>query len=135
MPRTVQEAGLGFAYHNHDFEFAPVGDTTLWSMLVETPLGELPLELDVYWVRHAGLDPTGMIRTLGSRIALIHAKDTTASEGTGDCPVGEGVERWPGLLRACDAAGIGWLVVEQEHSSDIVADVATSLSNLRRLLG
>lgn len=132
--QIVRGAGIRFAYHNHDFEFQPVGSTTLWSLLLDVPADSLPLEVDVYWVRHAGLDPTELIRTLGSRVALIHAKDTAAVAGAGDAAVGVGIERWPDLLTACDNAGVEWLVVEQEHSTDILADVETSLLNLRRLL-
>jgi sugar phosphate isomerase/epimerase len=131
---AVRGAGLGFAYHNHDFEFRPIERTTLWSLLVEAPAAALPLEIDVYWARHAGLDPAALIRELGSRVVLIHAKDTAALDGAGDSPVGEGIERWPDVLSASRDAGVHWLVVEQEQSSDILSDVETSLGNLRRLL-
>jgi sugar phosphate isomerase/epimerase len=129
----VRAAGLGFAYHNHDFEFRPIDGTTLWSLLIRPAPDHLPLEIDVHWVRHAGLDPARVIRDLGPRVTLIHAKDT-ASDGTGDSPVGQGIEDWPDVIDATRHGGVEWLVVEQEQSSDILADIETSLKNLRRLL-
>jgi len=110
------------------------GATTLWSLLTEQPPDALPFEIDVYWVRHAGLDPAELIHELGSRVAFIHAKDT-AADLAGDCPVGDGIERWPDLLSACRDAGVPWVIVEQEHAADILADAGTSLRNLRQLLG
>ena len=131
---AVRAAGLEFAYHNHHFEFAPIEDgPSLWSMLTAVPLEALPLELDIYWVRHAGVDPTALLADLGPRVTLIHAKDT-AADGSGDAPVGVGVENWPEILELTRRAGVEWLVIEQERSSDIYADIARSLENLGRLL-
>jgi sugar phosphate isomerase/epimerase len=130
---VARAAGLGFAYHNHDFEFQRIGTSNLWSMLTALDADALPLEIDVYWVRHGGLEPADEIRRLGQKVRLIHAKDT-AADGR-DAPVGKGIERWPEVLSACRNAGVGWLIVEQEQSSDILADLTTSLETLRRLAG
>jgi sugar phosphate isomerase/epimerase len=65
---------------------------------------------------------------------LIHAKDT-ARDGSGDCPIGDGVEDWPAILGACRDVGVDWLIVEQEQSPDMLDDLTTSLRNVRRLAG
>ena len=132
--QAVRSADLKFAYHNHDFEFGRIDQTTLWELLLEASPDALPLEVDVYWVRYAGLEPATLLRELGSRVVLIHAKDT-APDGASDCAVGQGIEPWPEILAASRDAGVEWLVVEQEESSDIAADVASSLRYLRGLLG
>jgi sugar phosphate isomerase/epimerase len=129
----ARAAGLKYAYHNHDFEFLAQGETTLWSMFEALDPSALPFEIDVYWVRHVGFEPAAFISELGSRVALVHVKDT-AADGSGDCAVGTGIEAWSDLLTACRGSGVPWLVVEQERSEDIVADVRTSLLNLRRML-
>jgi len=130
---AVRSAGLGFAHHNHAFEFERVGDTTLWSLMLETPPADIPLEIDVYWVRNAGLEPSSVIREAGSRVDLLHMKDT-AADGS-DCAVGHGIELWPEVLTASRRSGVEWLVVEQEQSTDMLADLQSSLVNLRRLVG
>jgi sugar phosphate isomerase/epimerase len=130
---AVRAAGLGYAYHNHAFEFERVGQTTLWSLLLETPAADIPLEIDVYWVRNAGLEPAPVIREAGSRVDLLHVKDT-AADGS-DCAVGHGVEPWPEVLTASRSSGVEWLIVEQEQSIDMLADIESSLVNLRRLIG
>src|SRR5262245_13182338 len=48
--RIAEEAELGFAYHNHDFEFR----TGLWDRLVAAGIAH---ELDVGWAMAAGRDP------------------------------------------------------------------------------
>jgi sugar phosphate isomerase/epimerase len=41
--------GVAFSYHNHDFEFAPLGGSTMWDVLVrETDPELVHLELDLY---------------------------------------------------------------------------------------
>jgi sugar phosphate isomerase/epimerase len=129
----VRAAGLRYAYHNHDFEFQPLGRASLWSMLEAVAPTALPFEVDVFWVRHAGFEPAAFIGDLGSRVVLIHAKDT-AADRSGDCPVGVGLEDWTDVLSAGQRAGVEWVVVEQERSADILADARTSLLNLRRML-
>ena len=71
--RVATGAGLGFAYHNHDFEFRALDDgSDLWSRIAAA---ELPHELDVGWLRVAGRDPVTALGELAGRCPLVHAKD------------------------------------------------------------
>ena len=126
--------GITFSYHNHDFEFAPFDETTLWDVLVnETDPELVHLELDLYWVRYGGQDPEAMLRELGDRISLVHLKDMAPDDGRSDLPVGEGDMPWPRLLQAAGDAGVDWYIVEQDNPGDAMDDVTTSLRNLEQL--
>ena len=61
----AKQAGLGFAYHHHDFEFVPLADGdggTLFDILVqETDPNLVGIEVDVYWAAHAGVDPAHLL--------------------------------------------------------------------------
>ena len=93
--------GVTFSYHNHAFEFAPLGETTMWDVLIRETYPQLVhLELDLYWVRYGDVDPETVLRDLGGRISLVHLKDMAADEQRSDLPVGEGTMPWPELLRA-----------------------------------
>lgn len=128
--------GVTFSYHNHDFEFATLGETTMWDVLLrETDSDLVRLELDLYWAKYAGVDPKGLLRDLGDRVPLVHLKDMAADERRSDAPVGEGTMPWPRLLEAADAAGAEWYIVEQDHPEDAFEDARTSLQNLRGLAG
>ena len=129
-----RQEGVTFSYHNHDFEFAPLGGATMWDVLVrETDPGLVRFELDLYWVRYGGADPEALLRDLGDRISLVHMKDMAADEQRSDLPVGEGTMPWTPLLRAADAAGVEWYVAEQDNPRDALEDVRSSLEHLRGL--
>ena len=126
--------GITFSYHNHDFEFAPLGGTTLWDRLIrETDPELVHLELDLYWAEYGGADPDAMLRELGDRISLVHLKDMAPDGTRADLPVGEGDMPWPKLLETADAAGVDWYVVEQDNPRDALEDVRTSLRNLEQM--
>jgi sugar phosphate isomerase/epimerase len=128
------EQGVTFSYHNHDFEFAPLGRTTMWDVLVsETDPSLVHFELDLYWVRYGGADPEPLLRNLGDRIPLVHLKDMASDDTRSDMPVGEGNMPWEGLLEAADAAGVEWYVAEQDNPRDALEDVRTSLQHLQDL--
>jgi len=124
--------GLAFSYHNHAVEFARLGETTMWDVLLrETDPRLVHLELDLYWVRYGGVDPESVLRDLGDRVSLVHLKDMAADEQRSDLPVGEGVMPWQELLRAADAAGAEWYIAEQDNPRDAFEDVRSSLRYLR----
>jgi sugar phosphate isomerase/epimerase len=131
---VCEVAGIGLSYHNHDFEFARLGDATLWEVLVrETDPRLVGLEVDVYWARYAGVDPEGLLRDVADRVSVLHLKDMAPDEERSDAPVGEGTMPWDRLLAAGDAAGVEWYVVEQDHPNDPMQDVRRSLENLERM--
>jgi sugar phosphate isomerase/epimerase len=126
--------GVTFSYHNHAFEFAPLGGTTMWDTLLrETDPELVHLELDLYWVRYGGVDPDSALRDLRDRVSLVHLKDMAPDEQRSDLPVGEGTMLWPELLRAADDAGAEWYVAEQDNPRDAFEDVRSSLQYLRGL--
>jgi sugar phosphate isomerase/epimerase len=128
-------AGLGFAYHNHDFEFRALEDgTDLWSRI---GAAQLPQEPDVGWLLVAGRDPVAAIAELAGRCPLVHAKDVRQkADGTWeDVIAGDGDIDWPAIVAAAEAAGATRIVVELDNPSEHpVDDVALSLATLRDAL-
>ncbi|MDQ3863317.1 MAG: sugar phosphate isomerase/epimerase [Actinomycetota bacterium] len=129
-----RQGGVALSYHNHDFEFAPLGPTTAWDLLVRETDPELVyFELDLYWVKYGGADPETVMRDVGERVRLVHLKDMAPDDTRSDLPVGEGTMPWTGLLEAADAAGVEWYIAEQDNPTDALEDVRTSLQHLREL--
>jgi sugar phosphate isomerase/epimerase len=128
-------AGLGFAYHNHDFEFRTLDDgTDLWSRITAAAV---PQEPDVGWLTVAGRDPVAVIGELAGRCPLVHAKDVRRkADGTWeDVIAGDGEIDWPAVAAASVAAGATRIVVELDNPSEHpVDDVALSLATLRDAL-
>jgi sugar phosphate isomerase/epimerase len=132
---VATRAELGFAYHNHDFEFRPLDDgTDLWSRLAAVEIAHEP---DVGWLVVAGRDPVATIGELAGRCPLVHAKDVRrrADGGWEDVIAGDGDIEWPAVATAAQAAGAERIVVELDNPSEHpVDDVALSLATLRDAL-
>lgn len=130
-----QSAGLRFGYHNHAFEFAPLGDGTLYDILAnETDPNLVHLELDLYWAQFGNVDPVGLIQKYAGRVPLLHVKDMVGEgDERRDAPVGDGNLPWTEIIAAGKAAGAEWYIVEQDHPRDPLEDVRRSLENLDKL--
>jgi sugar phosphate isomerase/epimerase len=125
---------LTFSYHNHDFEFARLGDTTMWDVLVrETDPALVRFELDLYWIKYSGTDPETVLRDVGDRVSLVHLKDMAPDDTLSDLPVGEGTMPWPRLVAKADELGVEWFIAEQDNPRDAMVDVETSLRGLEGL--
>lgn len=73
-----QRAGIQFAYHNHNFEFAPrpdAGGKLPYDLLLESCDPALvKMELDLCWISAAGRDPVEYYRKSPGRFPLVHVK-------------------------------------------------------------
>lgn len=110
--------GISLGYHNHDFEFAPIGGTTAWDVLLDALPPSVEIELDVYWAARAGRDPAALIADLGNRVRLLHMKDLAGGPEGKDAPAGDGVLAWDAIVAAARGAGVEWYIVEQDNPGD-----------------
>ncbi len=116
--RQFKEAGIVFGYHNHahEFERAGQGRETLYDILIEEGDELLNLEVDVYWVAHAGANPQRIIERARGRVPVIHFKDKEVVDPDGPvmAAIGEGNLDWDHLIPACEQAGVQWYAIEQD---------------------
>jgi len=114
---TLKAAGLRFGYHNHAFEFERFGDDRrpLFDIFTVEGAPDLLIEMDVYWVEHAGFNPERVIEQLYGRLPVIHIKDKEVVDNNPVmAPIGEGNLDWAHLIPALEAAGVEWYAVEQD---------------------
>lgn len=73
----VTAAGLGFAYHNHGYEFEDFGGQHGFDIIfAETDPALVKIEMDMYWVVHsAAITPQEMVDMQPGRIVMWHIKD------------------------------------------------------------
>ncbi|MEQ9442581.1 MAG: sugar phosphate isomerase/epimerase [Cyclobacteriaceae bacterium] len=142
---ACKKVGMQFGYHNHSFEFQPMGESSspMQVLLSETDPELVCFELDVFWVSVAGYDPAKYIRDHADRIKLLHLKDK--KEGTPKTyravsmppesfqPVGSGVINFKEILQAAAEAGVQYGFVEQDASPDPLADIQKSCRYLQQL--
>ncbi len=131
----ILDAGLGFAYHNHAFEFDTLDDGT------ENPYDEMlerlpdwQMILDVYWVKYAGKDAAEYIRRLGGkRLVNVHFKDMAKDENRSICSCGAGVTDFASLYEACREVGVQNVLVEQDNAPSFPDPFEEMVSSFRHL--
>jgi sugar phosphate isomerase/epimerase len=129
---ACRAAGQQFAYHNHDFEFVPLGDRVPYDILLEnTDASLVKLELDLFWITKGGADPLAYFARFPHRFPLVHVKDMTAAGEMVD--VGKGVIDWRRLFARRAEAGIRHYFVEHDEPADPLASIRASYQYLRRL--
>ncbi len=73
----VTKAKLGFAYHNHDFEFIDHNGEHGYEIIMhETDPSLVRLQIDLYWVMHSSkLSPHQLFTQQPGRFVMWHVKD------------------------------------------------------------
>lgn len=128
----LADDGWSLAYHNHDHEYADLGEETAFERFLEA--ADVGIELDVGWALAAGDDPVQRLRELEGRVGTVHLKDmdvggaepTFAELGEGDVDVRACVE-------AAADAGAEWLVYEHDDPDDPAASLAHGAAFLEEL--
>ena len=134
LAERLKKADLGFAYHNHDFEFTVKdGDRSLFDVLVaERDPALVEIELDLFWAVKAGEDPKALIRRLPGQIYAYHVKDMTADGAM--TSVGKGTIDFADIFTLNELAGVRHLYVENDQSpAPYLPDITTSFATLDRL--
>jgi sugar phosphate isomerase/epimerase len=131
-----QAAGLKLGYHNHDFEFKPLGGTTLYDVLLKgTDPALVVFELDIYWVVRAGLDPLQLLQAHPRRFPLWHVKDMDKARPDLNTEVGAGSIDFRKLFQQAQAAGLQHLFMEQENFAiDAYQSVTQSAAYIKKNL-
>ena len=129
---AARKRGIGFAYHNHDFEFAPVDGRLGYDILLaESDPALVKMELDIFWIVKGGQDPLRYFAQHAGRFPMIHAKDITGDGRMVD--VGKGTIDWPRIFRHAKRAGLEYTFVEHDEPPSPIADAQTSFAYLHAL--
>jgi sugar phosphate isomerase/epimerase len=110
----VAAAGLGFAYHNHGFEFEDHdGENGFDIIIKETDPALVKLQLDMYWLMHSSnLTPEELISAQPGRYVMWHIKDMhkTSRDYT---ELGNGSIDYTELLPDPTTSGLEYYYLEQ----------------------
>ena len=126
--RLAQSAGMQFCYHAHYHEFAPLGDTSGYDIMLERCDPKLlKFEMDCFWATYAGRDPVQYFQKYPGRFPLLHIKDfksgfpTSTSDFPYDtgpnpfAPAGQGRIDWKKIFAHAPQAGVRHIYVEQDR--------------------
>ena len=136
---TYKAAGLGFGWHNHDFEFAATDDGSIPMRLILDAAPSLEWEIDIAWIVRGGADPLQWIAEYRDRLTAVHIKDIARE---GDCldedgwaDVGHGTMDWPGIMQALTTAPIRHYVMEHDNPNDHERFARRSIETVRAIEG
>ncbi|MCL2831938.1 MAG: sugar phosphate isomerase/epimerase [Treponema sp.] len=154
----INKKGAVLLYHNHDFEFIKInGKYALDDLYDSIPAKLLQTEIDTCWARVGGVDPAEYILKYKGRSPVVHLKDFTSAGGQkpkadydliGEakkarasggafpfCAVGYGVQDFPAIIKASEAAGAKWLVVEQDLPTPGKTPIECARDSMTYLMG
>jgi sugar phosphate isomerase/epimerase len=122
---AAKRAGLQYAYHNHDSEFADLGtgDIGFDLLLRETNPELVKFEIDCGWMVFGGRNPIDYFKKHPNRFPMIHVKDflaphdKSAVAGSAEmlgAELGHGVIDYKPIFAAAKQAGLRHYFAEQE---------------------
>ena len=141
--RLLKEQDITLTYHHHAFEFSKIQGLYPMDIILQTMhQSPLMLEVDVYWLQYAGINPIAFIQKYYHHIAMLHIKDMkiaiTGHWGTIQqfCPIGEGNIQYRQLISQVRALDIPWLIIGQDefYGSDPFEDLRKCLSFIKSII-
>ena len=141
----AKASGMGFGYHNHQMEFADLGDENAFDYLFAQADAELvKIELDIGWALFAGIDPLQVLKRYAGRIIAVHLKDHAPPPvGNGDSDPasiqaqlvepGTGPTDFAPILAALDEIGVAHRFVEVDVSPDPIQAITRGYGYLSGL--
>jgi sugar phosphate isomerase/epimerase len=132
--QMAKDAGLQFAYHNHDFEFQKVENQIPFDTLLQTTDPKLvQLEIDLYWITKGGQDPLSYFSRWPGRVPMVHVKDSAGAPDHKQTDVGQGSIDWKRIFAKRDQAGIKHFFVEHDQPPQPFDDITVSYKYLSQL--
>lgn len=109
-----KKSGIQLCYHNHDFEFVKQGDTYPYDILLAADKDLVKMEMDIYWVKKAGMDPIALFNEHPGRFPLWHVKDMDSTPARDFTEVGNGAINFKEIFKHKSKAGMKYFFVEQD---------------------
>ena len=130
-----KKSGIQLCYHNHNFEFEKQGDTYPYDILLSADKDLVKMEMDIYWVTKAGMDPLQLFKEHPGRFPLWHVKDMDKSADKGFTEVGNGVINFKEIFQHKNEAGMKYFYVEQDKTpGDPFVSIKESIDYIKKNL-
>lgn len=135
--KPYQDAGLGFGYHNHDFEFVRYDGRFGMDYLLEAAPA-VNVEADIAWIVRGGADPAPWLAANGERIVAVHVKDIAPAgqnlDEDGWADVGQGVVPWGQLWPIVTGkTRAGYFIAEHDNPKDVERFATRSFAAIKAL--
>lgn len=135
--KPYRDAGLGFGWHNHDFEFVKTADGAIPQVAIFEGGPDLEWEADLAWVIRGGADPLEWVNTFGKRLTAVHLKDIAPAGENADedgwADLGHGTVDWKALMAALKNTGARYFVMEHDNPKDAERFATRSIATAQAL--
>jgi len=134
VAEIAKSSGLKFAYHNHDFEFKKLGDTTGYDIyLTETDKKLVNFELDLYWAVRSGNDPLALFKKYPGRFPMWHVKDMDKAKPEWNTEIGKGSIDFKSIFAQAKLSGMKNFFVEHEtnYNPNPIESIKTSCDYIK----
>jgi sugar phosphate isomerase/epimerase len=117
VAEKIKAAGMKMAYHNHAHELGKDanGEYFLDTFYAHTCPESMFVELDMYWVAYAGLDPLEYMAKYPNRCQLLHLKQIESYETKKCVDLDKGVIDFRAVIEKGKELGVAHYVLEQEE--------------------
>jgi sugar phosphate isomerase/epimerase len=130
---------LKLGYHNHEFEFDLIHETTLMDvMLQEVSPENLSIEMDMGWAVFANQNPVEWFKKYPNRFELSHIKDGNKRGKTEEkhksCIIGKGDVDFKSIIHTQEISGIRmWIIEIEDYVGTPLDDAKACLENFKNL--
>jgi sugar phosphate isomerase/epimerase len=138
--KLLKENGITLQYHPHGYEFLPHGNGTLLDYILEN-VEHAAFQMDVFWMKQGGMDPTKILQKYPGRFLSLHLKDRkkgtkNSTNGAADVEanviLGTGDVGIASVVAEAKKQGIRYFFIEDE-SSRVITQVPESIKYLKTL--
>ena len=138
--KLLKENGITLQYHAHGYEFLPYAEGTLLDYMLEN-VEHAAFQMDVFWMKQGGMDPTKVLQKHPGRFLSLHLKDRkkgtkNSTNGKADVEanvvLGTGDVGIKSVIAEAKKQGIRYYFIEDE-SSRVMSQVPKSIKYLNNL--
>ncbi|MDH4091723.1 MAG: sugar phosphate isomerase/epimerase [Cyclobacteriaceae bacterium] len=130
------KSGIRFGYHNHAFEFDKMdGEVVYDVMLQELDPKYVGMEMDIFWVVNAGLDPLQYFAKYPGRFEQWHVKDMDKDDRNRNADIGTGTIDFKPIFAQAKLSGMKeWYVEQETYPGDPIDSVAACAKFMKTIL-
>lgn len=140
--KVMAKNGLLLCYQPQGYEFTPQGDGTMFDYMVGIfDVRYVHFEMNVFWIRQAGIDPAELLKKYPTRFVLLQLKDRKSGSplsADGKAPSGSSVALGKGdaniaeVMRIARDLGIQYIFLDDD-SETALKQIPKSLAYIQTL--
>ncbi|GGW55465.1 sugar phosphate isomerase/epimerase family protein [Alishewanella tabrizica] len=127
-----QAVGLQLAYHNHDFEFVQMAQSSPYEVLLtQTDANLVKMEMDLYWAAKMQVDVPALFKRYPGRFPLWHMKDMATDGSFAD--LGQGIIDFAPAVASAEIAGLQHAFVERDVTADLSRTLQQGVTGFKHI--